>query len=231
MNVQQAKSVLLSLYPVSHSLSTCAIQHIPVFRSAFPLLHPGGQALAGKQAAGPCRTRLCLINPKCFRVAAFLGRHRLPCHARWPGKATARFIRQSLAGLSPFPFRPILRFPSAECLGGSGTQCHPYGTAGSSACHAPFLPLAHAKRTAAGLSRALLPSFFPVQRLRPKNLRPIRSSSPSSPPSPPRPPAECPGASTGSRTGAPARSPGRSFRKAGSVSPRRPGPRRQPRGG
>ena len=84
MNVQQAKSVLLSLYPVSHGLSTCAIQHIPVFRSAFPLLHPGGQALAGKQAAGPCRTRLCLINPKCSRVAAFLGRHRLPCHARWP---------------------------------------------------------------------------------------------------------------------------------------------------
>ena len=36
------------------------------------------------------------MNPEC----SFPGRHRLPCHARWPGKATARFIRQNLTTIA-----------------------------------------------------------------------------------------------------------------------------------
>lgn len=69
------------------------------FAPPFPYCILGGQALAGKQAAGPCRTG------------------------------------------GPFrpPFRsPHLRFPSAECRSGSGTLCHPYGTAGSDFCHTLF---------------------------------------------------------------------------------------------
>jgi hypothetical protein len=71
------------------------------FVPPFPYCIPGGQALAGKQAAGPCRT----------------------------------------GGPLPLLSPPTLRFPSAECRGGSGTLCHPYGTAGSGACHTFFLAL------------------------------------------------------------------------------------------
>jgi len=180
VDVQQAKSVLLSLYPVSHSLSTCAIQHIPVFRAAFPLLHPGGPDPRQKIAHQPLPRRRTFPPFPSGRP-----------YASPPGSAGADLARcvNCMARRAAAPVTPS------------------------------FLPLAPKYRTAAGLSRALLPSFFPVQRLRPKNLRPIRSPSPPSPParpfppSPPRPPAECLGASTGSRRGAPARSPGRSVRR------------------
>jgi hypothetical protein len=71
------------------------------FAQPFPYCILGGQAFAGKQAAGPCRT----------------------------------------GGPFPpsFPADPTL--PPAECRGGSGTLCHPYGTAGNGVCHTFFLAL------------------------------------------------------------------------------------------